>query len=118
MKRQALNNKRSYTDDCALVVRMTRDFADDALPLARGGYARTDRAQPTQLNSWLFLLRSIESLLSVCVRGRGLPGWSMDTRNIVVAFWPRPSVMNVKYGIRAETTQANMNTSWLLLDLE
>lgn len=97
---------------------MTRDFGDDALPLARSGYARTDRAQPTQQNSWLFLLRSIESLLSVCVHGKGLPGWAMDTQNIVVAFWPRKSVMNLRYGFRVDTTQADMNASWLLLDSE
>lgn len=97
---------------------MTRDFADDALPLPRSGYARTDRAQSTQQNSWLFLLRTIESVLSVCVHGRGLPGWSMDTQNIVVAFWPRISVMNAKYGIRVQTTRADMNASWLLLNSE
>ena len=107
-----------FTGNCALVVRMTRDFARDALPLSGGGFAPTSRASSTQQNSWLFLLRSMESLLSVCVHGSGLPGWSMDTQNIVVAFWPRSSVMNGRYGIRVVSAQADMNASWLLLDSE
>lgn len=106
------------TGNCALVVRMTRDFAGDALPISRGHFAKTSRALDTQQNSWVFLLRSIENLLSVCVHGSGLPGWSMDTKNIVVAFWPRSSVMNGKYGIRVISAQADMNASWPLLDSE
>lgn len=97
---------------------MTRDFADDALPMSNGRFARTSQATTTQQNSWLFILRSIEKLLSVCVQGRGLPGWSMDTKNIVIAFWPRSSVMNGKYGIRVISAQAEVNASWLLLDSE
>lgn len=104
--------------NCALVVRMTRDFASDALPISGGRFAPTSQAKPSQVNSWLFILRSIEDLLSVCVHGNGLPGWSMDTKNIVVAFWPRLSVVNTKYGIRVISTQAAMNASWLLLDSE
>lgn len=95
---------------------MTRDFAADALPISSSRFAPTRQAWPSQQNSWLFLLRSMENLLSVCVHGSGLPGWSMDTKNIVVAFWPRSSVMNGKYGIRVVSAQADMNASWLLLD--
>lgn len=102
--------------NCALVIRMTRDFAGDVLPISDGRFAPTSRALSTQQNSWLFLLRSVENLLSVCVQGSGLPGWSMDTKNIVIAIWPRSSVMNGKYGIRAESAQADMNASWPLLD--
>lgn len=97
---------------------MTRDFARDALPISGGRFAPTSQAQPTQVNSWLFLLRSIKNLLSVCVHDSGLPGWSMDTKNIVVAFWPRTSVVNTKYGLRVLSTQEAMNVSWLLLDSE
>lgn len=97
---------------------MTRDFANDALPVSRSSFAPTSRASDTQQNSWLFLLRSINDLLSVCVQDRGLPGWSMDTRNIVVAFWPRNSLMNTKYGIRVVSPQADVNASSLLLDSE
>ena len=106
------------TGNCAVVVRMTRDFASDALPLSASSFAPTNRAKSTQQNSWLFLVRSIENLLSVCVHDRGLPGWIMDTKNIVVAFWPRASVMNLKYGIRVQSAQADMNASWLTLDSE
>ncbi len=42
----------------------------------------------------------------------------MDTKNIVIAFWPRSSVMNGKYGIRVISAQAEVNASWLLLDSE
>lgn len=104
------------TGNCALVVRMTRDFAGDALPISGNHFAPTSRALSTQQNSWLFILRSLETLLSVCVHDSELPGWSMDTQNIVVAFWPRSSVMNEKYGIRVISAQADMNASWLFLD--
>ena len=97
---------------------MTRDFANDALPLSASRFAPTKRALPTQQNSWLFVLRAVDSLLSVCVHDSGLPGWSMETQNIVVAFWPRLSMMNVKYGIRMVSAQADINASWLLLDSE
>ena len=107
-----------HTDNCALVIRMTRDFANDALPISLSRFAPTRQAQPVQQNSWLFILRAIENLLSVCVHGSGLPGWSMDTRNIVVALWPRVSVMNEKYGIRVVSPQPDMNVSWLPLDSE
>ena len=101
---------------CSLVVRMTRDFAGDALPISGNRFAPTNRALSTQQNSWLFLIRSLEALFSACVQGRGLPGWAMDTQNIVVAFWPRTSVMNEKYGIRRLSRQVGMNASWLPLD--
>ena len=93
---------------------MTRDFANDALPLSGDRFASTSRALSVQLNSWLFIIRALESLLSVCIHGSGLPGWSMDTKNIVVAFWPRSSVMNGEYGIRVVSAQADMNASLLL----
>ena len=94
---------------------MTRDFADDVLPISNGHYAPTRFAEPIQQSSWVFLLRSIENLLSVCVQGSGLPGYSMGTRNIVVAFWPRFSPMDRAYGIRVMSPEPDMNTSWLLL---
>ena len=97
---------------------MTRDFANDVLPLSSGRFARTNQAQATQQNSWLFVMRSVENLLSVCVRGKGLPGWSLETKNIVVAFWSRSSVMDSNYGIRVRSPQSDMNTSWLLLSFE
>ena len=102
---------KTYTGGCALVVRMTRDFANDALPLSSSRFAHTSRAKATQTDSWLIIMRAVENLLSVCVRGEGLPGWSMDTKNIVVAFWPRFSPVDVKYGIRAESSQPEMDTS-------
>ena len=102
--------------DCSVVFRMTRDFASDVLPISGNRFAPTDRALSTQQNSWLFLLRSLERVFTVCVQGRGLPGWLMDTQNIVVAIWPRTSVMNELYGIRVLSAQVGMNASWLLLD--
>ena len=95
---------------------MTRDFAGDALPISGNRFAPTDRALSTQQNSWLFLIRSLEKVFTACVQGRGLPGWLMDTQNIVVAIWPRTSVMNELYGIRVLSTQVGTNASWLLLD--
>ena len=99
---------------------MTRDFANDALPLASGRFAPTRQAKSIQTNSWRFVIRSIENVLSSCVRGRGLPGWSMDTSNIVVAMWPRTSVINDKYGIKLASTQpdTDTDTSWLVLNPE
>lgn len=42
----------------------------------------------------------------------------MNIKNRVVAFWPRSSMMNGKYGIRVLSTQADMNASWEILDSE
>ena len=97
---------------------MTRDFGNDALPISASRFASTRQAQPVQQSSWLFIIRAIENLLSVCVHASGLPGWSMDTKNIVVALWPRGCVMNEKYGIKVTSPQPDMNTSWLPLDSE
>ena len=97
---------------------MTRDFASDALPLSSSRFAPTSQALDTQQNSWLFVLRALDNLLSVCVLGSGLPGWSMDTKNIVVAFWPRSSVVNGRYGIRVVSAQADMNVTWPPFDSE
>ena len=90
---------------------MTRDFANDALPISSGRFAPTRKAGPAQTNSWFFIMRALDNLFSVCVRGEGLPGWSMDTKNIVVAFWPRHSEVDVKYGIRALSSQPDSDTS-------
>ena len=97
---------------------MTRDFARNALPLTSGRFAPTKQAESIQQNSWLFVIRSIEHLLSVCVLDSGLPGWSMDTKNIVVAFWPRVSAVNEEYGIRVVSSEPGMETAWLVLDSE
>lgn len=96
---------------------MTRDFAGDSLPTPDGRFAPTRRAQDIQQSSWLFLFRTIENLLSVCVQGRGSPGWSMETKNIVVALWPRFSDIDKAYGLRVISPEPEMNTSWLLLNL-
>ena len=90
---------------------MTRDFANDALPLSSSRTAYTGRAKADQTSSWFFIMRALENLFSVCVRGEGLPGWSTDSKNIVVAFWPRWSTVDVKYGIRAESLQPDVNSS-------
>lgn len=95
---------------------MTRDFADDSLPTSDGRFAPTKRAQAIQQSSWVFLFRTIEKLLSVCVQGRRLPGWSMENKNIVVALWPRFSDIDKAYGIRVISPEPDMNTSWLLLN--
>ena len=93
------------------MVRMTRDFANDALPVSSGRFAPTGKAKAAQTNSWLFITRAFENLLSVCVRGQELPGWSMDTKNIVVAFWPRWSPVDAKYGIRVVSSEPDLDAS-------
>lgn len=95
---------------------MTRDFAGNALPLSSHRFAPTRQASAIQQSSWLFILRYLEVLLSTCVHDSGLPGWSTDAKNIVLAFWPRSSVMNGKYGIRVVSALADMNTSWPAFD--
>lgn len=90
---------------------MTRDFANDALPISSSRFAYTSRAKDVQTSSWFFIMRALDNVLSVCVRAEGLPGWSTDTKNIVVAFWPRFSSVDVKYGIRAESSHPDVNTS-------
>ena len=95
---------------------MTRDFASDALPISNGRFAPTQKASPTQISSWLFIIRAFQSLLSVCVRGDGLPGWSMDTKNIVVAFWQRGSAMNEAYGIHATLSEPGTDTSLITIN--
>ena len=97
------------------MIRMTRDFASNVLPISSSRYAPTSSAKATQTSSWLFVIRAFNHLLSVCVLGEGLPGWSLDTKNIVVAFWPRFSPIDQKYGIRAILSQSDEDTSPLIL---
>lgn len=97
---------------------MTRDFASNVLPISRNRFAPTRQAQDIQQDSWRFILRAVDNLLSVCVRGKGLPGWSMETPNIVIAFWPRTSEMNEKYGLRLPLAELDTNTSSLVLSSE
>ena len=118
LRRDRMSSLMVRTGNCAVVIRMTRDFASQALPISGDRFAPTSQAKAVQRSSWLFLVRSLEYLLSVCVRDNGLPGWAMDTKNIVVAFWPRTSVMNEKYGIRMASAQADSNSSWLILSSE
>jgi len=85
---------------CSLLVRMSFDFASDALPLEEGRFMPTRYTLPYQKERWGQVLLAGNELFDTCVEGMGMPGWASVTTNIVVAFWPRGSEMERVYGAK------------------
>lgn len=85
---------------CSLLVRMSFDFAPDALPLEEGRFMPTWFTVPYQKETWGQVLLAGNELFDTCVEGMGMPGWASVTTNIVVAFWPRGSEMERVYGAK------------------
>ena len=56
-----------------------------------------------QLETWHHIRLGIIDLFHDCLSGRGLPGWTSVSENIIVAFWPENSLMNQDYGVNDAT---------------
>ena len=97
---------------CVAIVRMTRDFSDDAFPWY-GGYFLTSGASGIEIDEWSRLLLLLDGLLLVCLAELKLPGWVADANNnIIVAFWNKGSIMDQRYGIHAQLVpQHSLNIS-------
>ena len=92
---------------------MASDFGRRTLPLDSGAYLQPSDTVLTGV-SWRKVFDSANQVLNQCVR-RGqdpLPGWntvssmasgtSRDEAPIIVAFWPRNSAMDTRYGPNAD----------------
>lgn len=93
---------------------MTIDFNEKVLPLpedAGGGFLPTRFHAVRQYDDWAGLVVGMNSLFLSCVQQHGLPGWRVETANIIIAFWSRDSIMNEQYGIHASPALAVSNSS-------
>lgn len=88
------------TDNCIFAVRMAKDFGRDALPTRSGEYYPPRRGPIKMLTTWNHILRVAEILHRRCILEppANEAGWSMVSDGIVVAFWPRVSVINERFG--------------------
>ena len=83
---------------------MTKDFGNDVLPTDNGGFFPATTSTVHQMDTWRTIWGKIVGLLHECVRENELPGWALETRNIVIGFWMKGSVMDNKYGARHSFT--------------
>lgn len=95
---------------------MARDFGPEALPIDGPMYFPTAGSSPVQRDLWSAILASLNELYVVCVLNREQPSWATVNANIIVAFWARRSIMNRKYGIRAQSGFENLNSSDIIQD--
>ena len=88
------------TDNCIFTVRMAKDFGRDALPTRSGEYYPPRRGPIQTLTTWNHILRVADLLHRRCIleRPANEAGWAMVSEGIVVAFWPRYSVINERFG--------------------
>ncbi len=96
---------------CSVVIRMARDFGEDALPMEGRAYFPSAGSVPVQTDTWSALLRSLGVLYNACLLNGESAGWHVLDNDIIVAFWSRRSVMNQRYGIRGRTVLEPLNLS-------
>lgn len=65
-----------------------------------------------QEDTWKNVFDAMKSVLNTCVRS-GRPGWATAGKDLVVAFWPRASVMDTLFGINADDNGASDRESGL-----
>ena len=90
---------------------MAKDFKTDVLPTGIGGFFPTATGKLYQLAKWSLITDKMLAVLAECMRGNALPGWMLEKGNIVIAFWPKSSIMNGMYGNHALSLPAGSNSS-------
>ncbi len=103
----------TFAENCRVVVRMRVDF--DLLPF--GPDVPATAPVNLQLETWHGIGQGVVRLFDVCLRGRGLPGWTSISENIVVAYWPGDSLMNEYYGVNAARNLKISNPPILAFDM-
>lgn len=98
--------------DCALELRMAKDFGDDVLPLRNQGYFPGSSRQLAEKHDWPDILDQFESLVSSCVWGSPLtgPGWARAGNNMIVLLLPTDSEMRKRW-LPLEQTVGVVNSS-------
>ena len=61
--------------DCTLIVRMARDFGDNALPVSPDHYLSTSRCTPTTNMTWRGIFDSLSATITHCL-DNFRPGWA------------------------------------------
>ena len=104
------------TDDCVFVVRMAKDFGRDALPTRSGEYHPPRRGPIQTLTTWYHILRVADILYRRCILEPPVneAGWAMVSEGIVVAFWPRVSVINERFGLNIQLAIESPNVTDVL----
>ena len=95
---------------CTVLVRMRSDFDLFSLPF---GHQPPSRHAPSyypagpgvalayQEDTWTNVFHAMNDLLNGCAR-QGMPGWATAGNDIVVAIWPRGTVMDQRFGLVAD----------------
>ena len=104
--------KTILVGDCALELRMAKDFGDDVLPLRNQGYFPGSSRQLAEKHDWPDILDQFESLVSSCVWGSPLtgPGWARAGNNMIVLLLPTDSEMRKRW-LPLEQTVGVVNSS-------
>ena len=80
--------------NCAIVVRMAKDFGNDVLPLRTRGYFPGSHYQPIDQCDWPDIIAQIEQLMSNCVWGATTePGWARVSNKMIALLLPMDSQM-------------------------
>jgi len=100
---ESLDNHGS--NECVVVVRMTRDFSSDALPFTNGSYeTKTRDAALIQEEDWKVITTSLDAVQKECTHEK-MGGWvSAGDGNIIAAMWPKGSGMDRFFGYTVATT--------------
>ena len=110
------------TGDCALILRMAKDFGDDVLPLRTTGFFPGSLRKPVEENNWPDIMAQIETLVSICA-WRAIPsgpGWARIGSDMVVLLLPADSEMHKRWLLDDTTSSIvdsahssiNRNTPW------
>ena len=61
----------------------------------------TDDSYTVQMDEWSIILKALEMVLHSCVLDDLNPGFHIVDNDIIVAFWPRRSIINEMYGLKS-----------------
>ncbi len=95
------------SNECVVVVRMTRDFSPQVLPFMNGSYnTQTEGAARVQEENWKVITNSLDVVQERCIN-RKMGGWvSIGDGNITAAIWPKKSDIDVLYSYNVSVAEA------------
>jgi hypothetical protein len=103
-----------YLGNCAIVLRMAKDFGDDVLPLRNRGYSPGSHHPPMDQHDWPDIIDQVEQLVSNCVWG-GItePGWARVSNRMIVLLLPMDSQMRKQCWLHAPPQDISNSSLYL-----
>lgn len=94
------------SNECVVIVRMTRDFSPNVLPFTNGSYnTQTQDAARVQEENWKVITKSLDAVQERCIN-RKMGGWvSVGDGNIIAAIWPKRSDMDILYNYNVSVAE-------------